>query len=243
MRAFVDMTNVVAEYSNDHLGLLQRCGGYYECPKDSAGKRLGPLVAYRGEYEAGKRFVGDVYVNFSKAEQFPRVVRHFGHLLLEQLVLRNELCRIDVFCGAPEGGKCLADKLAMMTARKYVYPEKKDGPLQWGRHTICTGERVAIVEDVSNNFSTTEKMVKLILDTEGIPVLIISFLNRSLTIDDVWSKDDFPELPVLSLVRKKIHEYRQNNPSVIADVDAGNVVWDVKSQWALLEQVMRDASA
>ena len=51
------------------LDLLAKCGGYYECPKGESGKRLGPLVAYRGTYgpdDDKKRFVGDVYVNSNR---------------------------------------------------------------------------------------------------------------------------------------------------------------------------------
>jgi len=41
----------VVRVSADHLEILRRCGGYYGCPKDAAGKRLGPLVGYAGKYD------------------------------------------------------------------------------------------------------------------------------------------------------------------------------------------------
>lgn len=224
----------------NYLRLLQACGGYYECPKDKQGKRLGPLVAYRGTYD-GNRFVGDVYANFAAAERYPFVVRAFGGALVALLDVASY--DIDVFCGAPEGGKCLADKLAMFAQRRYAYPEKKDGTLQWGRHDIYSGDRVAIVEDVCNNFSTTEKLVKLILEAGGIPVLITCFLNRSLTVDNVWRRDASLELPVVALVKKKIDQYRQDDPEVAEDVGNDNVVWDVKEGWSRLEKAMRDANS
>ena len=34
----------------DWLKLVSDLGGYYSCPKDQAGKRLGPLVGYAGRY-------------------------------------------------------------------------------------------------------------------------------------------------------------------------------------------------
>ncbi len=44
------------------LRYLQEFGGWYECPKDSNGKRLGPLVGYAGAYlvdEAGSTSSSD----------------------------------------------------------------------------------------------------------------------------------------------------------------------------------------
>lgn len=236
-----EIAAAITRFRTDHLGLLKACGGYYDCPKEPRGKRLGPMVAYRGEYEPDKRFIGDVYVNFAMAEQFPTMVRHFGSCLAG--LLHSRSIDADVFCGAPEGGKSLADKVAMSAWRQYGYPEKKDGGLQWGRHAIQEGRRVVVIEDICNNFSTTSLMVDLILRAGGVPVAIACFLNRSLTVNDLWKKDDSLSLPVVALVRKEIHEYRQDDPDVMEDVKAGNVVWNVKSSWSRLEQAMRDAQA
>jgi len=225
------------------LDLLAKCGGYYECPKGESGKRLGPLVAYRGTYgpdDDKKRFVGDVYVNFAKAEQWPFAANHFAKCLMAKLSEWSS--EIDVFCGAPEGGKSLADKLALLGKRRYVYPEKKGGELVWGRHQVERGEKVVIVEDVANNFSTTEKLVFMIIEAGGMPIAIACFLNRSMTVDKTWRKKGFPDLPVVPVVRKKFANHRQDDEEVAADVQAGNVVWNVKDGWSTLMEAMSQHS-
>ena len=52
--------------STQYLEVLSSVRGYYKCPKDRSGKRLGPLVAYAGRDENNKQYVGDEYVNFAK---------------------------------------------------------------------------------------------------------------------------------------------------------------------------------
>lgn len=51
------------------LAVLKALDGYYECPKDTAGKRLGPLVGYAGRDNLGRQYVGDIYANFAVAER------------------------------------------------------------------------------------------------------------------------------------------------------------------------------
>ncbi len=72
-------------YTQNPLTILKKLGGYYECPKNSSGKRLGPLVGYAGTYETGKQYVGDVYIDFAKADQWYPVVNHFAARLFHKL--------------------------------------------------------------------------------------------------------------------------------------------------------------
>ena len=76
------------------------------------------------------------------------------------------------FCGAPEGGKAIAVLLAMFFKARYIFPEKKavkvagEGSrevtkLVWGRHRPRSLDNVVIVEDLLNNFSTTEEIKKI----------------------------------------------------------------------------------
>jgi len=187
--------------------------------------------------------VGEVYVNFAKAEQYPSAVDNFARSLLPQLTTHPKVGKVNVFCGAPEGGKCLADKMALATQCRYVYPEKKDGGLKWGRHAVEPGEKVVIVEDVSNNFTTTRKLVELIVSSGGKPVAVTCFLNRSLTVRGKWEEEGLPALPVVPLVYKPFGQWRQDDPAVAEDVKLDNVVWDVKNGWARLKQAMEDAAA
>ena len=107
--------------SDDPLRILSHYGGYYECPKDSSGKRLGPLVGYAGKYD-GKQYVGDVYVNYAIAEHFPFVNQAFASRLRQRLAENNVWHECDCICGAPMGGLSLAQSLVFLdTGSMYIY--------------------------------------------------------------------------------------------------------------------------
>ena len=234
-------------YPNDPMRILQICGGYYECPKDENGKWAGPVVGYAGKYD-GKQFVGRIYANFAKAEEYPIVLLHFAQQL-KSLVF-PALETMDVFCGVPMGGNAFAQMLALVCDARYVYLEKKviavatkdsreESELEFNRHEIQPADHVAIVEDVTNNFSSTEKTVLKIIEKGGKPVAIVSLLNRS--VDSVREfKHGELSLPVISLVTKPIFQCKQDDPEVAEDIKAGNVCRKPKDkgEWAKLMAVM-----
>ena len=241
---------MVKVYS-DHLKTLHACGGYYACPKDGDGKRMGPLVGYAGTYVAQdgakKQWVGDVYANFAKAEEYPFVLKKFA----EQTPLEELLNHIDVFCGAPLGGYDFTKMLGLVYDRRAIKAEKKvialatensreESKLVFGRHEIKPGDDVAIVEDVCNNFSTTDKLISLIEKSGGKVTVIVCLLNRSLTVD----YDYLPAgrssgvIPVCSLVRLPIPEFKQDDPAVEEDIKNGNVAWKPKDEWGRLMAAM-----
>ena len=245
-----------------HLETLRNCGGYYSCPKTSDGKRLGPLVGYAGTYEGpdGKQlqFVGDVYANFAKAEPHSNVLKFFARGLSVRLDAQVGLHNVDVFCGAPIGGYSLADALGLHNNIDMVKAEKKitalktstsreQSELVFSRHDVKKGDRCVIVEDVCNNFSTTGKFIQLIHSRGGIAVAVLCFLNRSLDVDDKFGlviPDTITvalKVPVISLVRQKIYEWRQDDPAVAEDVAKGNVVWKPKDEWGRLMRAMVNA--
>jgi hypothetical protein len=43
---------------------------------------------------------------------------------------------------------------------------------------------------------------------------------------------------VISLVRQPIKEYRQDDKEVVADIQAGNVIWKPKNNWGPLSAAM-----
>jgi orotate phosphoribosyltransferase len=238
-----------------HLDILRLLGGYYCCPKDENGKRLGPLVPYAGRDEQGRQYVGDEYANFAKAERRIPVLRSFAEPLSVQI--RKVLNRVvggyeylgGGYCGAPLGGNALAEMLADIHKRGYIFPEKKvvalptetsreKAELVWGRHEPEEHEGWVIVEDVCNNFSTTLEMVNLI-ESRGAQVLAIAcFLNRSTKVDTVYSPRPGLELPVIALVRRRMNEWQQDHPYVADDVKSGNVVWKPKNEWSKLADAM-----
>lgn len=242
----------------DPLKLLARCGGYYECPKDPDGKRLGPLVGYAGKYiDSGgkeKQYVGDVYANFAKAERHAPVLRWVAEeidaVFWRADVSRRPLRSTTGFCGAPEGGKALAVALANRYHKQYIFPEKKvtfvstkDGrevsELVFDRHEPDQGDAWWIVEDVCNNFSTTAKLIALIEQYGAKVAGILCFLNRSLEVDTEYRPREGLVLPVIAVVRKPIPQYRQDDPEVATDIAAGNVVWKPKNEWHKIEEAMR----
>ncbi len=242
---------------DDPLELLRMCRGYYECPIDPSGKRLGPLVGYAGKDKVlGKQYVGNIYANFAKAERHGPVLDHFAKRLIEKIFATigvSELSKVTGFCGAPEGGKALANAMAISVGSQYVYPEKKvtkvasgdareESEFRFDRHEIEPGSRWILVEDVANNFSSTVKMIELIESHGGTVVAIACFLNRSLSVDTEFEVREGLTLPVISLVRKPIDQWAQNDTAVVDDIAAGNVIWKPKNDWAPLEKAMLDAS-
>jgi adenine/guanine phosphoribosyltransferase-like PRPP-binding protein len=252
---------------NRHLETLRNCGGYYSCPTAPNGERLGPLVGYAGKYDAPipedpKRklqFVGDVYANFSKAEVHPHVLAFFAEALCCRLEGEIGLKNIGGFVSAPIGGYSLADALGLayqifdiniIKAEKKVTALATDelreqSKLIFARHNIEPGLGCVIVEDVCNNFSTTNELISLIRSAGGNVLAIACFLNRSLDVDDTYlygmeAKAEPLKIPVISLVRLPIDEWRQDDSEVASDIEAGNVVLKPKDkdEWARLMRAM-----
>lgn len=233
-------------HSDEPLAVLRALGGFYECPRDATGARTGPLVGYAGTYKVpgGEplHYVGEVYADFAAVERYPGVLLRWTNDLARRLPTCN------VVCGAPLGGMSIAQFLALGAGKQYVFPEKvvteaktadrrENSSLVWGRHTVEPGQKVLIVEDVANNFTTTDELIRLILSRGAEVAGLVCLLNRSLTVDQLYESGEL-KVPIISLARKPIAQYRQDDPAVAADVAAGNVVWKPKTEWAKLEAAM-----
>lgn len=230
--------------SNDLFEVWKRCGGYYECPRDGLGKRLGPLVGYAGTYEEGKHYVGDVYFNFARVEEYPHVLDFFAMLLTVEI--RSQSIPPDVLLGAPMGGILLASALGRELDSQVVFAEKKvsavatsssreESKLVLDRHSIQYGACVLIVEDVCNNFSTADQLTGLILEAGAVPIGIACALNRS----GKKSYETGPLLlPVVTTIDMPLEQYRQEDPEVASDIKQGNVVWKPKNEWGKLAEAM-----
>lgn len=232
------------------LKVLQLLDGYYSSPRNDIGQPIGPFVGYAAQYEPGKNYVGFAYANWAKAEPYPFIFQEFAQQLGDDLESRAGMP--DVYCGAPMGGIVFASDLASINGGRRIFAEKKvveaahDGQREkskmvLGRHEIIfPGETVAIVEDTANNFSSTEQMIELIRGAGGRVVAIVCLLNRSPDVEtDYWFKDENNPIPVISLVRQAIPEYRQDDPAVVEIIAAGNVIWEPKKHWDLLMAAMK----
>lgn len=240
------------DFNETVLETLRRCNGFYDCPKDANGKRLGPLVGYAGKYDGEHHFVGDVYANFAKLERFPHLMQSWATRLIHSDKV-TQLLSVDTFCAAPFGGLSFADKLAMLLIREYIYTEKKiihpgtereTSKMILNRHEITKGSHVAIVEDVTNNFSTTDQLIELITKHGGEVTCIVSMLNRSTKYENEYVSAFLNQpIPIISLARKIIPQFQQDDPEVAADIAAGNVVFKPKDEWDRLATAVTKASS
>ena len=248
--------------SGDLLKDLKRCGGYYICPKDSNGKRLGPLVGYAGTYTASngtkKAYVGDVYYNFAKMEQYSNVYGYYASKLAKSLFhfFLGKKKKIDVVLGAPMGGIILASDLARFLKCRRIFAEKKvisvttgekreESQLVIARHDIRIGDDVILVEDICNNFSTTDKLVKLVRENKGQVIAIVCMINRSemKKYEYITYLSEEGSIPVISLLHIPTLQYTQEDQSVIDDIAVGNVAWKPKDEWLRLECAMAGIEA
>ena len=237
------------------LEVLRRLGGYYNSPQNDIGQPIGPLVGYAGKYEPGKNYVGFAYANWAKAEPYPFILQEFAQLLGDDLETRANMP--EAYCGAPMGGIVFARDLATINGGRSIFAEKdvtkakdpaasqrEESKMVLGRHEIIyPGETVAIVEGVANNFSSTDKMIKLIRGAGGKVVAIVCLLNRSLNVESEYLLEgESDPIPVISLVRQAIPEYRQDDSAVVEMIAAGNVIWEPKKHWDLLMAAMEKAA-
>lgn len=230
--------------------ILRALQGYYECPKDAQGVRQGPLVGYAGKYKPDNlQYVGDVYLNFAPVERYPFVMQNLAQRL-DQKAKQLAPQPIEVYLGAPEGGKALAFTLAMQNpGARYVYPDRKVitaatehgrevAELIWSRHEIGVGDSVAIVEDLNNNFSTTDQLIELVVSARATVVAILSFYNRSVEVTGDYYHYGGMEIPIVTLRSRSIPQFKQDDPFVAEDVAKGNVVWKPKPEWPRLQKAM-----
>ncbi len=243
----------------DYFDIARARQALYEQSKD------GWLVGYAGKYLGadGKEhaYVGRTYLNFAILEECPSDDLDFiGEVLakkakeeLEETLPWDRLSLNIVLCGAPIGGYCLSTILGQKLGCRTIKAEKKvlvvgtkglrdETKLILDRHELHEGDLVIIVEDVCNNFSTTQKLIELIESYGAIVIAIVCFLNRSPDIDEWYTFDNGKRsIPVIALVRKKIKEYHQDDPEVAEQIARGEVYWKPKrkEQWAALMASMK----
>lgn len=233
---------------DDPVATLIACGGFYESPKNSGGEYVGPLVGYAGKYkinkgepvEEEKNYVGHCYFNVAKAEESPVIRAAFSRVL--SLKFKSGIP--DVLLGMPMGGIVFATSVSQDMGCRLAFAEKKvtkladpsqglkeESKLVTDRHTISEGDVVMVFEDVCNNFSTTEKAIKLIESKGAVFGGIICIVNRS-------DKTEFGGKPVISLIHKPSPQYQQDDPVVAELVDASKVIWKPKHEWLALKAAM-----
>ena len=241
------MKRIIPKLGEDLLELGKRCDAVYVCPRVGA-TRTGNLVAYAGKDGHGRNLVGDIYFNFRKIEAHPKAVEAFAHVVCEKLLEQELLDTFDTVCGIPQGGRTFGQMLAWIADKRFTYADKRPKPTQEGKKQEFTwdlsqfefekDERVAIVEDVFNNFQNTDSTLEEIAASGADIVLLVGALNRSPVYDTIYTPKSglFAEraFPVIASIRQEYPEYEQDDPAVAADIAAGKIEFDVKKNWERL---------
>lgn len=232
------MNIIIPHPGEDLLELGKRCNAVYVCPRVDS-QRKGPLVAYVGKDAKGRNLVGDIYFNFRRIEVHLKAVEAFAEAACQKLSDQNLLDSFDTFCGIPQGGRTFGQMLALVAGKRFAYADKKPKPTEVGKKQEYTwdlsqfefeqGERVAIAEDVYNNFQNTDNTLAEIAVTGAKIVLLVGALNRSPIYDTTYKG-----LPVIASIREAYPEYEQDDPAVIADIAAGRLEFEVKKNWVRL---------
>jgi orotidine-5'-phosphate decarboxylase/adenine/guanine phosphoribosyltransferase-like PRPP-binding protein len=234
----------------DFLKLLKDCDGYYESPKSENGKYLGPLVAYAGTYKSitgrQKNKVGFKYFNFARGEADSRVRGVFADKISQAIIKFSESGKTcQAVLGAPMGGILLAGSIAERLSCRVAFAEKKILSLAdpgsgikekseqvIDRHEINFGENVFVIEDVCNNFSTTEKLKAEIEKASGNLIGIACAINRS-------GQTEWNGIPVISALFIPTEQYEQEDPEVVDLIAQEKIVWKPKQEWAKLKSAMQ----
>ena len=232
------MNTIIPRPGENLLDLGKRCNAVYLCPKVGSARK-GPLVAYAGKDLKGRNLVGDIYFNFRRIEVHPKVVLAFAEVACQKLHEQELLDKFDTVCGIPHGGRTFGQMLALVAGKRFAYADKKPKPTEAGKKQEYTwdlsqfefekGERVAIAEDVYNNFQNTDNTLAEIAVTGANIVLLVGALNRSPIYDTTYKG-----LPVITSIREAYPEYEQDDPAVVADIAAGKLELEVKKNWARL---------
>lgn len=248
--AEIKKANMIRIVPGDYIATLNNCSGYYKCPEDADGKLLGSLTPYAGKYEVGdgtlEHFVGKIYFNFAKAEEQPRILRYFAEMLAQKIA--ETFGEVDVVVGAPMGGIKLSTIVAEALGCRGIFAEKKflehsdtksevrnKTKLVIKRHEVRIGDRAVIVEDVCNNFGTSDELICSLLNAGATSVDYSSFINRS---PSEWYKGK----KVASLVFLPTEQWRQDDPAVKAHIEAGGLIKDPKGNWDKLLHLMQKAN-
>jgi orotate phosphoribosyltransferase len=234
------------------MELGKRCNAVYVCPKEGHVRR-GKMVAYAGKDTQGRNYVGDLYFNFRRIECHPEVVRAFAEEAWHRICRQQLLNTFDTVCGIPHGGRTFGHALALAAGKRFVYADKKPKPTESGKKQEYTwdlsqfelerGERVAVAEDVFNNFQNTDNTLEQIAATGADVRLLVGALNRSPIYDSSYTCMNGlytgHSFSVVASIRQAYPEYEQDDPAVIGDVEAGNVEFEVKRNWARLCAAMK----
>lgn len=226
----------------DFLKTLENCRGYYDCPVSADGKLLGPVVGYTASYDTldgtKKKWVGLAYFNFATADPWPAVLTFFAGEIVRKL--QEKRIVLDVLVGAPWAGVKISQEEARLLGCRHIFAQKKGDDIILGRYEdeIRPGDIVAVGEELVNNASTTEKIIKLIEDAGGHVALITCAINRSFPFKSTFWVPPRDPIPIIGAIERSTPQYHQDDPVVAEAIAAGNVVWEPKYAWGAMKAAM-----
>ncbi|MFY9484341.1 MAG: hypothetical protein WAP74_01830 [Patescibacteria group bacterium] len=241
----------------DHLETIRRCDGYYEATQNGDGTFLGPLVI-TGSYEVSlgtgirRALLSPILYNIARVEQKVSVLSHFSRLLrarvIEQLGTRDipgdEVIESLIVIPRTNFGTLLAFHLGCQLVEAEKRITRPAGELQppqyelvFERHRLEKGQRVAIFDDVGNNFTGVTKLITELGRLNSKIVAVICVVNRSgKTIQSLPCHGD---IPIISLLDLPTPQYHQDDPLVAAALEQRNIFGDPKKHWDQLLAIMK----
>jgi orotidine-5'-phosphate decarboxylase/orotate phosphoribosyltransferase len=224
-------------FGDNPLDVLKMFHAYYISRKNENGRFVGPLVAYAGTYAAEggefKNYVGFEYFNFAKVESRPDTRAYFAEKIIANLIAGGFEESSEIFLGAPMGGIMLATEIGSILHKKTIFAEKKVVSLNFkkeiselviSRHDLDTGDNVVIVEDVCNNFSTTEKLQMEIKKHGGVLKAIVCAVNRA-------GVNEWNGIPVISALFIPTQQFKQEDPEAFVLIVKEKIHWNPKKEW------------
>ncbi len=238
----IEKSHAVQIIPKDLMKTLENCEAFYHCPVEGD-KLLGPLVGYAGkDSKTGKNYVGAAYINCAMTEFRPTIRQLFARLLVEKIKVAGLVP--DAVMGAPMGATALAFEIGGLLMCPTLTPEKKvikvadpengvkeESEMILERHPLGSSLKILLIEDLSNNFSTTDKLINLVESRNSEVIAIACEVNRS-------NLSNWDGRPVISLVHKPMPQYKQEDPEVIDLIKEGKVVWKPKHNWSTLKKAM-----
>lgn len=186
---------------------------------------LTPLTGYAGTYiTKGKKLqrVGVHYFNVSGVERDPILLPLFGASIAHGI---DDLVDDDtVLLCLPYGGLAVGTAAFLNLGKgKHIFAEKITTALATGtlreqteialkRHRIKKGDRVIVIDDVANGFSTLDDILQMLIDA-GVEIIAYACaLNRSPKFREVYiSKKLGIEIPIRAAINKPYPQFTQGH--------------------------------
>lgn len=231
------------------FGLLEQRDAYYEAELDERGGPLSPLVVYSSTYASGPAtlcHVGAHYVNFSRVEEDPWALRQFALVLINQCeaYMDDGIVLLAVMDGGGQLATVMGHELLAQGVRVKVRSLQKAGatvparPHAPGnsymlrRHRIEQGDRVIIVEDVTNTHHSVRQALTAVSMAQGFTIAIACAVARSEagTVQTSMGRD----VPVVSALRVSAPYHRQDEAFVARALKANMVEFSPRDHWEKL---------